>query len=65
MRPKENSSEKVKICIQLEETAIEIYWKRRCLLAEKYIEESPSDPDIYKEQLKAYNKWKDFKNKKL
>ena len=65
MRPKENSSEKVKICIQLEETEIEIYWKTRCLLAEKYIEESPCDPDFYKEQLKAYNKWKDFKNKKL
>jgi hypothetical protein len=39
------------------------YWKTRCLLAEKYIEESPCDPDIYDEQIKAYNKWQDFKNK--
>jgi len=33
------------------------YWKSRCKLAEKFISESPCDPDIYPEQMKAYNKW--------
>jgi hypothetical protein len=33
------------------------YWKKRCLAAEKFIDESPCDPDIYKEQLEAYNIW--------
>jgi len=42
-----------------------LYWKTRCKLAEKYIEESPCDPDIYKEQLKAYWQWMDFKKEKL
>ena len=37
------------------------YWKKRCELAETYIEESPCDPDIYKEQLDAYNNWCEFK----
>ena len=37
------------------------YWKERCQLAEKYIEESPCDPDIYQAQLDAYWKWKNFK----
>jgi len=36
------------------------YWKERCILAEKYIEESPCDPDIYISQLEAYHNWKDF-----
>lgn len=38
------------------------YWKQRCLLAEKYIDESPCDPDIYDNQMKAYREWQDFKN---
>jgi len=37
------------------------YWKKRCELAEAYIEESPCDPDIYKEQLDAWNNWCEFK----
>jgi len=36
-------------------------WKNRCLLAEEYISESPCDPDIYPEQLEAYEKWQEFK----
>lgn len=32
------------------------YWKARCLAAEKFIDESPCDPDIYSEQIEAY--WK-------
>lgn len=33
------------------------YWKHRCLAAEKFIEESPCDPDIYPSQMDAYNEW--------
>lgn len=40
------------------------YWKERCLAAEKYIEESPCDPDIYLEQYKAYENWLNLKNEK-
>lgn len=40
----------------------EQYWKERCLLAEKYIELSPCDPDTHDDQLIAYREWMDFKN---
>ena len=33
------------------------YWKNRCLAAEHFIEESPCDPDIYPNQIEAYNEW--------
>ena len=33
------------------------YWKHRCLAAERFIEESPCDLDIYPEQMDAYNEW--------
>ena len=36
------------------------YWKQRCLLAEKCLEESPSDPDITSEQIKAHNSYHKF-----
>lgn len=36
------------------------YWKLRCLAAEKFIEESPCDSDIYPEQHDAYMKWQKF-----
>ena len=39
------------------------YWKKRCELAEKYIDESPCDPDIYPEQWDAWDKWQTFKKK--
>ena len=38
------------------------YWKKRCELAEMYIEESPCDPDITMNQLAAYSAWNHFKN---
>lgn len=40
----------------------EIYWKKRCDAAEKYIEESPCDPDIYPAQLVAYQEWNRIKD---
>lgn len=43
----------------------EEYWKKRCELAEKFILESPCDPDIHEDQIKAYNEWTDFKGDKL
>jgi len=36
------------------------YWKQRCLLAEKCLEESPNDPDITSEQIKAHNSYHKF-----
>jgi hypothetical protein len=38
------------------------YWEKRCELAENYINESPCDPDITNDQLKAYNQWQEFIN---
>lgn len=34
------------------------YWEERCLAAEKFIEESPCDPDIHEDQIRAYDAWK-------
>lgn len=36
------------------------YWKQRCLLAEKCLEESPCDPDITESQIKAWNNYHEF-----
>lgn len=36
------------------------YWKQRCQLAEKYIEESPCDPDITSSQIEAHYKYNYF-----
>lgn len=36
------------------------YWKQRCLLAEKCLEESPCDPDITSDQIKAWNAYHKF-----
>jgi hypothetical protein len=36
------------------------YWKQRCLLAEKCLEESPCDPDITSDQRKAWNAYHMF-----
>ena len=37
------------------------YWKHRCKLAEKYIYESPCDPDIFPDQFDAWDEWMKFK----
>ena len=36
------------------------YWRQRCLLAEKCLEESPCDPDITSDQIKAWNAYHKF-----
>lgn len=36
------------------------YWQVRCALAEKFIDESPCDPDITKEQTEAWAKYQDY-----
>lgn len=36
------------------------YWKTRCLLAEKCLEENPGDPDIYPEQIQAHREYDNF-----
>ena len=36
------------------------YWKQRCLLAEQCLEESPCDPDITADQIKAWNAYHKF-----
>lgn len=35
------------------------YWEQRCILAEKCLEETPCDPDIHEDQIKA---WSDYHN---
>jgi len=45
--------------------SIRNYWKERCLAAEKYIEESPCDYDIYPKQYEAYQNWLNLKNEKI
>lgn len=37
------------------------YWKKRCELAEKCMEESPCDPDITTGQIEAHAEWDDFR----
>jgi len=39
------------------------YWQKRCELAEKFIEESPCDPDITGEQWAAWSEYQQFRNK--
>lgn len=41
------------------------YWKRRCELAEDYVNKSPCDPDITDEQFIAYERWEEFKKLNL
>jgi hypothetical protein len=38
------------------------YWKKRCELAEMYIEESACEPDETMQQLAAYSAWQHFKH---
>lgn len=40
---------------------IKDYWYNRCYQAEKFIEESPCDPDITKEQIEAHKNWQESK----
>lgn len=40
---------------------IKDYWYNRCYQSEKFIEESPCDPDITKEQIEAHKNWQESK----
>ncbi len=53
------------IDINDEDELIENYWKERCITAEKYIQESPCDSDIYEQQHEACINWLTLKNKEI
>lgn len=36
------------------------YWKRRCKAAERFIEQSPCDPDITPKQIEAHEAWQEI-----
>lgn len=39
-----------------------LYWKTRCLLVEKCLEENPGDTDITPEQIQAHSELNNFLN---
>lgn len=39
------------------------YWRKRCQLAEKCLDESPCDPDITDDQIEAHKEWEKFISK--
>jgi hypothetical protein len=41
---------------------LEDYWKKRCELAEKIIEETPCDGDICTKQIEAWEEYNSFMN---
>jgi hypothetical protein len=59
----EDMVEYAKIVPEVKEEEPYDYWKERCLAAEKFIDLSPCDPDIYDDQLIAHNEWVTIKNK--
>ena len=38
------------------------YWRARCGKAERFIDETPCDPDIHEDQIAAHNEWQDARN---
>jgi hypothetical protein len=58
----EGMVEYAKIVPEVKEEEPYNYWKERCLAAEKFINLSPCDPDIYPDQLIAHNEWIKFVN---
>lgn len=59
----EGMVEYAKIVPEVKEEEPYDYWKERCLAAEKFIDLSPCDPDIYDDQLIAHGEWVTIKNK--
>lgn len=55
--------EYAKIIPEVKEVEPYNYWKERCLAAEKFIDLTPCDPDIYDEQLIAHGEWIKLINK--
>jgi hypothetical protein len=60
----EGMVEYAKIVPEVKEEEPYNYWKERCLAAEKFIDLSPCDPDIYPDQLIAYGEWETIKKKR-
>lgn len=56
--------EYAKIIPEVKEEEPYDYWKERCLAAEKFIELSPCDHDIYDDQLTAHYEWETIKKKR-
>jgi hypothetical protein len=61
----EDMVEYAKIVPEVKEEEPYDYWKERCLAAEKFIDLSPCDPDIYDDQLIAHGEWVELVNKQI
>jgi|688.fasta_scaffold487194_2 hypothetical protein len=61
----EGMVEYAKIVPEVKEEEPYNYWKERCLVAERFINLSPCDHDIYPDQLIAYNEWIELVNKQI
>jgi len=59
----EGMVEYAKIVPEVKEVEPYNYWKERCLAAEKFIDLTPCDPDIYDDQLIAHGEWIKLINK--
>jgi hypothetical protein len=53
----ETMREYARIIPEVKEVEPYDYWKERCLAAEKFIDLSPCDHDIYPDQLDAHSEW--------
>ena len=60
----EDMVEYAKIVPEVKEEEPYDYWKERCLAAEKFIDLSPCDHDVYPDQLIAYSEWETIKKKR-
>lgn len=63
----DNNSTYIEWCDEYESDSLQVteirnknYWQKRCLLAEKCLEERPSDPDITKDQIAAWSEYNSF-----
>jgi hypothetical protein len=61
----EGMVEYAKIVPEVKEEEPYNYWKERCLAAEKFIDLTPCDHDIYPDQLISYNEWIELVNKQI
>ena len=61
----EGMVEYAKIVPEVKEEEPYNYWKERCLSAERFINLSPCDHDIYPDQLIAHKEWIELVNKQI